>query len=190
MTTITLKSLIERRACYSRERLEALFDRPYTPLEVLTNQHGPWADVPDDDRLLAVLHKGVIDDRTLRLFACDCAERALERERKAGRKPHADSWKAIEVARRFADGKATNEELKAARSAAAAASNASNAAAAYAYAAAAYAAAYAYAASNASAAYASNAAASAAYAANAAAAYAAERRWQVERLVQMLKGGA
>ena len=179
MTTITLESLIERRACYSRERLEALFDRPYTPLEVLTNQHGPWADVPDDDRLWAVLHKGVIDDRTLRLFACDCAERALERERKAGRKPHADSWKVIEVARRFADGKATNEELKAARSAAAAAYAAAAYAAAYAdadAAAAAYAAA-AYAASNA----ASNAAA---------AAYAAERRWQVERLVQMLKGGA
>ena len=177
MTTITLESLIERRACYSRERLEALFDRPYTPLEVLTNQHGPWADVPDDDRLWAVLHKGVIDDRTLRLFACDCAERALERERKAGRKPHADSWKVIEVARRFADGKATTKELEAARSAAYAADAD----------AAAYAAAYAaYAADADAAAYA------AAYAAYAAvyAAYAAERRWQVERLVQMLKGGA
>ena len=74
MTTITLESLIERRACYSRERLEALFDRPYTPLEVLTNQHGPWANVPDMERLWAVLHKGVIDDRTLRMFACDFAE--------------------------------------------------------------------------------------------------------------------
>lgn len=164
MSDITLKSLIERRACYSRERLEALFDRPYTPLEVLTNQHGPWADVPDDDRLWAVLHKGVIDDRTLLLFACDCAERASERERKAGRKPHADSWKAIEVARRFADGKATNEELEAARCAA-------------------YAAAYAAAAAEAS-------AKAAVYAADAGAAYAAERHWQVERLVGMLKGGA
>ena len=173
MTTITLKSLIERRACYSRERLEALFDRPYTPLEVLTNMEGPWADVPDGDRLWAVLHKGVIDDRTLRLFACDCAERALERERKAGRKPHADSWKAIEVARRFADGKATTKELEAARSAAYAAAYANPAYANPAYANPAYAAAY-----------------SAAYAAADAAADAAERRWQVERLVEMLKGGA
>ena len=165
MTTITLESLIERRACYSRKRLEALFDRPYTPIEVLTNRHGPWSDVPDKDRLWAVLHTGVINDRTLRLFACDCAERALERERKAGCEPHADSWKAIEVARRFADGKATTKELEAARSAA-----------------------YAYAAADAA-----DAAAYAAYAADANAADAAdaaERRWQVEHLVEMLKEGA
>ena len=173
MTTLTLDSLIARRACYPRERIEALFDRPYTPIEVLTNRHGPWADVPDADRLWAVLHTGVIDSRTLRLFACDCAERALERERKAGREPHADSWKAIEVARRFADGKATTKELEAARSAAYAAAYANPAYANPAYANPAYAAAY-----------------SAAYAAADAAADAAERRWQVERLVEMLKGGA
>ena len=54
----------------------------------------------------------------LRLFACDCAERALTAEREAGREPDKRSWTAIEVARRFAEGNATLEELSAARSAA------------------------------------------------------------------------
>jgi hypothetical protein len=49
--------------------------------------------------------------RELRLFACDCAERALTRERDAGREPNARSWAAIEVVRRYADGQATVAEL-------------------------------------------------------------------------------
>ena len=58
------------------------------------------------------------DDRTARLFACDCAARALRRERKAGREPDKRSWKAINVARRYAEGKATKAELTVARTAA------------------------------------------------------------------------
>jgi hypothetical protein len=57
------------------------------------------------------------NDRTLRLFACDCAERTLplfETERPDDTRPRL----AIETARRFADGKATREELATARSAA------------------------------------------------------------------------
>ncbi len=53
--------------------------------------------------------------RELRLFVCDCAERTLTRERGQGREPDARSWAAIEVARRHADGKATDNELAAAR---------------------------------------------------------------------------
>jgi hypothetical protein len=56
--------------------------------------------------------------RVLRLFACDIAEDALLAERKRGREPHADSWRAIDVARRWVDGKATDAERSAARSAA------------------------------------------------------------------------
>jgi hypothetical protein len=56
--------------------------------------------------------------RVLRLFACDTAEEALLAERKCGREPHADSWRAIEVARRWVDGKATDAERSAAWSAA------------------------------------------------------------------------
>ena len=55
---------------------------------------------------------------TLRIFACDCTERSLLREREAGREPDPRSWKAIEVARRFAVGEATSEELEEASAAA------------------------------------------------------------------------
>ncbi len=66
------------------------------------------------------LIKAVNIDRELRLFACDCAERVLyifEREHPNDKRPRA----AIEVSRRFADGKATMTELAAARAAARAA---------------------------------------------------------------------
>ena len=63
-------------------------------------------------------------ERELRLFACDCAERALRHERKRGREPDKRSWEAVRVARRFADGLATSEELAAARDAAYAARDA------------------------------------------------------------------
>ncbi|HEU4752229.1 MAG TPA: hypothetical protein VFU47_03900, partial [Armatimonadota bacterium] len=56
--------------------------------------------------------------RELRLFACDCAERALTQEREAGREPDPRSWAAIEVARRYAAGEATVPQLTAAGAAA------------------------------------------------------------------------
>ena len=130
----------EWTACYDADRLASLYDRPMTALEVLTRKDGLWAQVSGEDRLWTVMHEGVIDERTLRLFACDCAERAVSRIKK----PDARSLAAIEVARRFANGEATADELDAARDAAYAASNAARA---------------------------------------------AERRWQVERLVGMLREG-
>ncbi len=60
------------------------------------------------------LIKAVNIDRELRLFACDCAERVLYiygRGYPDNKCPH----EAIEVSRRFADGKATLAELNAAR---------------------------------------------------------------------------
>jgi len=136
--------------------------------------------------------------RTQRLFAADCAERALERERAAGREPHPDSWRAIAVARRYANSKATPQELAAAAAAAAYAAYAATAAyaaydAAHAAYAAATAAAAAYAAYAATAAYAAaydaaHDARAATYAATTAAAYAAERQWQTTRLWEYLDG--
>lgn len=108
----------EWNACYPASRLAALYDRPRTPLEVLTRDDGEWATVPANDRLWTVLREGVLPDRTLRLFACECATRALNRERAAGREPDARSWIAIDVARRHADGQASDDELAAARDAA------------------------------------------------------------------------
>ena len=57
---------------------------------------------------------------TARLFACDCAERVLpmfEKQRPSDDRPR----KAIETARRYANGEATGDELAAARAAAGAA---------------------------------------------------------------------
>jgi len=50
-------------------------------------------------------------EREMRLFACDCAERALKQERKAGREPDERSWQAIAVSRLFAQGKASRDQL-------------------------------------------------------------------------------
>jgi len=133
------------------------------------------------------------DERVLRLFAADCAERALCAEREAGREPDARSWAAVEAARAYARGEIGAEELRAAYAAAcdagwAAVDAARVAAAVYAahsardaaWGAAAWAArAAAYAASAATAAYAAYAAADA---------VCAERDWQAARLLAYLRG--
>ena len=69
------------------------------------------------------------NDRAQRLFACDCAERVLplfENESPDDKRPRL----AIETARRFANGEATQDELRAARAAAGAAARAAAGAAA------------------------------------------------------------
>lgn len=58
------------------------------------------------------------NERTARLFAVDCATRALNREKRAGKTPDRRSYDALKVARRFANGDATSGELAAARAAA------------------------------------------------------------------------
>jgi hypothetical protein len=62
------------------------------------------------------------DAQSARLFACDCAERALLRESERGREPDPRCWESIAVARRFVRGEATQVELTAARAAAGACS--------------------------------------------------------------------
>jgi len=103
---------------YPAALLAALYPVPRTAVEVLTMKDGPWAEVPAADRLCTVLRKGVLSNRVLRLSACDCAERALNRERDAGREPHPYYWNAVAVAKQFALGNATAEEMYVARAAA------------------------------------------------------------------------
>ena len=76
-------------------------------------------------------------DKVLHLFACDCAEMALKRERSEGREPAAASWEAVKAKRQWLKGEISKDKLKEFWEAAAAA--AAEAVAAYAaYTAAAY----------------------------------------------------
>jgi hypothetical protein len=140
---ITAEKCREWGACYDDERLRQLYDRPMTALEVLQRKDGEWAYVPDRDRLWTAFRPGVLSDKINRLHACMSAERALMAERARGREPDARSWNAVNVARAFALGEATDDQRRAAAAAAddaaaaAAAAAADDAYAAYAAAAAA-----------------------------------------------------
>jgi len=59
------------------------------------------------------------NEKTARLFAADCAEHALKRERKAGREPDERSWDAVRVVRAHARGRASADDLAGAYAAAA-----------------------------------------------------------------------
>jgi hypothetical protein len=114
MLTATIEDLISWNPCYSEARIRSLAGdvTEFTALDVLARE-----DISAEDRLWVVLRPELIDDRTLRLFACDEAERVLpiyERLYPDDKRPR----NAIEVARRFAYCKATREELDAARDAA------------------------------------------------------------------------
>ena len=67
-------------------------------------------DCPAQDRLWVVLHEEFIDAKTLRLFAVWCAREAL----KLIDKPDQRSIEACNVAERYANGDATDDELSAA----------------------------------------------------------------------------
>jgi hypothetical protein len=70
------------------------------------------------DRCWLLLREEFLPKKTLHLLACDFAEAALKRERKAGREPDPRSWEAIRIKRLWVDGKATDDELEAALKAA------------------------------------------------------------------------
>jgi len=87
----------------------------------------------DDDKIVVrearlIRYMDTWNERTARLFLCDLAEKVLpiyESAYPSGDRPR----KAIEIARRFANGNASKEELDAARDAASASANAASASA-------------------------------------------------------------
>ena len=97
--------------CHSHEWVEKKFGRRkrVTLLEILGNE-----DVSAEDRIWVACKLGVIPDRELRLFACRTAARSLRAVEKAGGTVPRSWWNAIRVARRFANGKASKRELRAA----------------------------------------------------------------------------
>ena len=97
--------------CYDPQ--EKYGDFSGTILDILKDER-----IPPEDRLWAATREGILDDKTLRLFACACVREIwhlLTDER---------SRKAVEVAEAYAEGKATDEELAAAWDAAMAAARA------------------------------------------------------------------
>lgn len=182
---VTVDDILSWGPCppYDRARIKQLFGRRkyMNALQILD-----LVQISIVDRFWGVLRPEMIDERILRLFACDCAERAL---RRAGREP--DAWKAVEVSRRYARGEATDKELDAARDAARAAGDAARAAV---YAARAAARSAEWAARAAGAAWAAEWAAiwaaEAAGAVAGAAVWKRERQWQVRHLKEMLRKAA
>jgi len=109
---ITVEQIMALGPCYSDDRVRALLPSGQCTIREIIDAPIPWMD------RLWVLVRVIDDGRMWRLWACDCAERALIREREAGSEPDARSWRAIEVARAYAMGEATEEELAAAWAAA------------------------------------------------------------------------
>lgn len=107
MKTITLEQFMEFDPCYDKDKLLEIQGEKleWSALDILK------LDIPMQDRFWAVLREDLIEARVIHLFACDCAERALSRLEK----PDERSVNAIKVKRLWLDGKATDDELYAAR---------------------------------------------------------------------------
>jgi hypothetical protein len=103
------------RNAYHGCSVEHLSGRIATDLFVVESQ-SEWLD--GEDKLYTrgpvriVEHLRGWSERTALLFAADCAERALLREREAGREPDERSWRAVEVATRYALGTATRDAAR------------------------------------------------------------------------------
>jgi len=111
---ITTEMVMRWESCYTlgsgeqdEARIRSYLGDGKTPGECLD------LDIPIPDRFWLVLRDDVLDNRTLRLFACDCAEHVQP--------PNVDprSWDAIRVSRLYARGQSTKKELAEAAEAAA-----------------------------------------------------------------------
>ncbi len=102
-------------------------------MTILDILHHP--KISDQDKLWAFSRKGIVPERAQRMFACKCCRDTPLNNGKVlwGLLEDERSRKAVEVAERFANGEATQEELKAAADAAHAASRAADAVARSAY---------------------------------------------------------
>jgi hypothetical protein len=105
MKTLTWADFAEHKPCYNPA--EKYGEWQGTILELM--QH---PEIPDDDKVWAFTREGIVDDKTLRLFAVSCA-RKVQHLMKDQR-----SIDALDVAERYANGNATEDELAAARQAA------------------------------------------------------------------------
>ena len=111
MKTLTWADFAKHEPCYNPA--EKYGEWEGTILDLM--QH---PDIPYQDKFWAFTRDGIVDDKTLRLFAVGCARR-VQHLMKDNR-----SIDALDVAERYANGNATKEELAAAWAAAWAAARA------------------------------------------------------------------
>jgi hypothetical protein len=103
---ITVEKILELNPCYSKKELEIMkkennLSEKISVLELLKS------NISAEDILWVVLRPEFIKEKTLHELSVVFATRALKRERNAGRDPHHDRWKAIEVKKRWIAGKTT-----------------------------------------------------------------------------------
>ena len=118
MKGFTVEEVLSWGVCYHREQLEEL----YAGRETLTALDCFCLDIPEEDKLFVLLRPEVIPERELHLLACDFAGRVLHLAKDS------HSSEAIRIKRLWIEGKATDEELRAARAAGEAAEAAAEAA--------------------------------------------------------------
>jgi hypothetical protein len=112
MKKITLQEIRELNPCYDPAKFLPE-NWTGTVIDILNVK-----ECPANDRLWVMLREEFIDAKTLRLFAVWCAREAL----KLGDNPDARNIEACNVAEKYANGEATDEELASARAYARAAS--------------------------------------------------------------------
>ena len=102
LKTLTWSDFDQHDPCYSPQ--EKYGDFTGTILDLLKDER-----IPNIDKIWAFTRKGIMDDKTLRLFAVRCARLAqhLMKDQR--------SINALDVAERYANGLATAEELEIAR---------------------------------------------------------------------------
>ena len=110
MKTVTIDQVMRWRPCsdYPQKRINSLF----AGRESLSLEDIVALDISTEDKLWALLREDFIPARELHLLACDFAEKVLHLT------DDPRCAEAIRVKRLWVDGKATYEELAAARDAA------------------------------------------------------------------------
>ena len=120
--TMTMQEFIGANAFYPSSRRQ--IKKQFAGREALSALDVLELEIPNNEKLRAVLRKELIPARILHMLAVEFARAALMREREAGREPDDRSWRALDVKLAWLDGRASNEELEAARDAADAAAKA------------------------------------------------------------------
>ncbi len=111
MKTITIEQALKMGWCYDEKKLRDIAGekQEWSALDILN-----LPDVPEKDKLFAVLNVELIDEPIMHEFACRCAERALSKIAK----PNPRSVAVIAAKRAWLKGEITDDELRAAQDAA------------------------------------------------------------------------